>query len=772
LALFLRVYPRIDAVFGGGWVRFGEVDPWYHLRLLENLLHHFPHNIVFDPYTSFPTGQPVFFAPFFDLFLGFFIWVIGLGSPTMHTMETVAAYFPAILGALTVIPVYFIGKELFNKQVGLISAALLAILPGNFLARSLLGLTDHHSAEVLLSSISVLFLILAIKSAKNNEITISSIFHKDWGRLKKPLIYTLWGGIFLGIYMTTWIGGLLFVFFIFVYFLVQNVLDFLKGQSTDYLGIIGCIVFVIALVIIIPFLGFGGMRLVQPVSLAFGTGAFISLSGLSRLMERRGIKRFYYPLSLIGVLIVATLIIYAISPGLLRSMLTRFDIYYPQGGSMTITEVKPLFSGFSISSLTHSMVWQFFSTGLFFVPLSIILIVYSAFKDLKAEMLLFLVWSVLMLVTMLAQNRFSYYFTVNVALMGGFFCWKIAGWIPRLFALLGYTDDNLKTISSGLKKKKGKSGKKSEQLSYTTKFIKVKYVSLALAAVIGFMGVFYPNISLAMKVIRVDTGPDEDWHESLLWMKDNTPDPFQNPDFYYELYRTPDAVAPNSYLQYPYPESAYGVMSAWDYGHWITQIAHRIPNANPHQYGATDAAFYFTSQNESSANKVLNRLGSRYVIIDKDMAVSMFFNHSEWLGESETRYREVYYKKNPLNKYETLMFYYPEYYRSISSRLYNFGGEAVVPDNTTWVVTFEERRDSRGTKFKEVTQTKVFPTYEEADLYCQNNSNCRIVGLDPFVSPVPLKKLNNYQLVHKSETIINETDDSTISYVEIFEYTP
>src|SRR5450756_1814058 len=54
IALFLRAYPPQGSVFGSGWTKFSEVDPWYHVRLIENLVQHFPHRIVFDPYTFYP----------------------------------------------------------------------------------------------------------------------------------------------------------------------------------------------------------------------------------------------------------------------------------------------------------------------------------------------------------------------------------------------------------------------------------------------------------------------------------------------------------------------------------------------------------------------------------------------------------------------------------------------------------------------------------------------------------------------------------------------
>ena len=47
-----------------------------------------------------------------------------------------------------------------------------------------------------------------------------------------------------------------------------------------------------------------------------------------------------------------------------------------------------------------------------------------------------------------------------------------------------------------------------------------------------------------------------------------------------EIYNAP----PNGEM-FQYPDSAYGVMSWWDYGHVITYFAHPIPHANPFQAG-------------------------------------------------------------------------------------------------------------------------------------------------------------------------------------------
>jgi len=105
----------------------------------------------------------IFQIPFFHWLLSGTIWVIGLGSPTQHTIDTVGVYFPAVLGALTVIPVYFLGKVMFGELAGIIGASLIVILPGEWFGRSSLGFTDHHVLEVLLTTTALMFLVMAIK---------------------------------------------------------------------------------------------------------------------------------------------------------------------------------------------------------------------------------------------------------------------------------------------------------------------------------------------------------------------------------------------------------------------------------------------------------------------------------------------------------------------------------------------------------------------------------------------------------------------------------
>lgn len=776
IAFFLRVYFPYDNVFAGDWVRFKWFDSWYHIRLVENLVHHFPQRINFDPYTLYPHGQKVFFAPFYDLLLGFFAWVFGAGSPSTGTIETLGAYFPAILGALVTIPVYFVGKELFNRKVGLIAAALVIILPGQFLLRSLLGFTDHHVAETLFSTLTMLFLILAVKSSKQREISFNSLLTKDWGTLKKPLAYSVLTGIALGFYLLSWVGGAIVVFTIFLYTVIQYLIDHLRGKSTDYLCIIGIPVLFIAILMIIPFLGQYGMGELQIASLIIGILTFPALSGLSLLLTRRNMKRAYYPLALALLASIGLAAFYIIAPSVLNSILDQLSWLNPTRGSLTIGEMRPL---------TLSMAWEEFTTSFYLALISLAVIAYLVIREGAADKTLLLTWSVIMLVATIGQNRFAYYFAINASLLTAYLSWKTATFVgAKVTSEVGRGEKVVRSEKSQTWKKKDKSSKKDKERkmrlrTLVTRYPVARYAYVTLAAAAVFFLVFYPNIGRAIDVARQASHPRQDWHDSLVWMRENTPDPFLNDDFYYELYERPANGE-----DYNYPESAYGVMSWWDYGHWITYIAHRIPNANPHQQGAPEAAQFFTAQDVADASELLSELGSRYIIIDFIMALHQidpeagiygnFYAIIEWAGKDKSEFFETYYQQDA-GKLEHVVLYYPTYYRSMCTRLYLFGGQEIVPNNSTLVVSYTEKTNRRGVKYKEITDLRQFATYGEACTFLQqleDPSSYRIVGNNPLISPVPLEKLEHYELIYSSANIVAARDHETISEVEIFEYMP
>ncbi len=716
VSLVIRAVLPYDRVFGGEIVMFGSDDPVYHIRLIENMLFggHFPHRIYFDPYTLFPHGTHLHFTPLYDFLPAFFTWLIGLGAPTHRLMETVVAYYPAVLGALVVFPVYFIGKEIYSKEVGLLSAFLIAILPG-FLFRSILGAADHHVGEVLFSTIAMMFLVMALKRAKTAGITFERIAKKDWASLKTPLVYIFLAGFSLGLYALTWIGCLLFAFIVFVAFFAQYFMEHLRGNSTDYLCIVGVPLFLIPLLMIAPFLKYPNMYGSSHVaSLLIGALVVSVLSVISAVMVRRRIAPYAYPLALLGVGIAILAFLIAVFPSLYASLTGAFGWVKYSVGMQVIGEMHPM---------TLDAALRNFSKCFYVSLIAFAFVIYGIIKKWRPEETLLLVWSFINLLILgvifdmlgmspppIGQNRFVYYYAVNVALLCGLFAVQVTRLGFAFLSDTGKEKKEEKRIKGKQKKEerqrqKVESKKKERSEHGITELKKYGTINHILVLFIVFFIVIYPvfypfplNITnsfpenmpdnLKWTYYHAKGGPSvfpSDWYESLLWMRNNTPDPGVD---YYALYEEPPYNETTKKREdYKYPDSAYGVMSWWDYGHVITLYAHRIPNSNPFQGGIggrnedgsirPGASTFFVSRDEEEANWILDELGTRYVISDFMMAdvFNAYYNKfgaiTTWAGDTGGYYAQAEIEGEPR------IVPSAKYYSTMEARLHIFDGTGV-----------------------------------------------------------------------------------------------
>jgi asparagine N-glycosylation enzyme membrane subunit Stt3 len=289
--------------------------------------------------------------------------------------------------------------------------------------------------------------------------------------------------------------------------------------------------------------------------------------------------------------------------------------------------------------------------------------------------------------------------------------------------------------------------------------------------VLGLIATSFLSCSQPLSVLYTPTPTiSDDWQESLVWMRQNTPDPFTDPN---SLDKYAPCTIPGQ--DYNYPESAYWVMSGIDYGCMIIDIARRLPNTIAPEKGVADAGSFFTALNESSANTMLNRLGSKYVIIDSSMATGKFFTMAVAAGKDKSQFSDVFYQITQTGTPQAVILYYPEYYESMCSRLYLFGGQQWIPEQVT-VISWDERylTTDGGSPFqaKVITDQKSFTTYDSAKAFVDAHPDYRIMGSNPLSSPVPLEKLEHYKLIHRSPTSVAQRGNETICAVEVFEYTP
>ena len=786
IALYFRIALPYDRVFVDDLIKFTSFDPYYHMRLVDSLVLNFPHRIPFDPYTHFPDGVPVTWAPFLDWLLAGIILVLSLGSPTQHTIDIIGVYFPAVLGALTVIPVFFVGKVLFNRWVGVIAAGLISIAPGEFMSRSILGFTDHHVAEVFFTTVIMLFLILAVKSARQKKLTFRHLKRPDWTTIAKPLVYTLLTGVFLGIFILTWVGAPLFVFIIFACFLAQFTIDQRNGISTDYLAIVGIPSLLIATAISLPLATPFLISSLHLAMLALAILAPAVLAGISRLLTVRRLKPVYstrlvlayytgdktryiptpvkltpgntYLLTLVGIGLVGLLILSVVSPAfntVVRD--TLGSIFLPHLLGETVLEMQSIF--FPHGNFSFQAVWGNFTTGFFLSLIALGILIYQVNKHGEVDKTLLVVWSLIILAATIGQRRFAYYMAVNVALLTGYVSWLI-------LEFAGFKKLVAKSVDSEptVKKKDGQPKKTRREIVLPT-----SPVYMALGLLVVFFISFFPNIGPAKNMAsQAHFTPSDAWYESLTWLNENTPEPFGDADFYYELYEPP---SPGE--NYDYPENAYGVMAWWDYGHWITRIGRRPVNASPATWGS--CATFFGARDEATANATIYDMGIKYVVVDYDIAFGKFHAIPTLLNENKDTFYELCYQSQE-GKLRPITIFRPNYYLSLPIRLYNFNGQEAVVSEQVTVVSCEWKTDREGELYKEITSAQFFPSYEEAKAYVGGVptdllGRYEIIGTNPYVSPIPLKALEHFKLIYQSASQIEDRRiGGWTPEVKIFEY--
>jgi len=149
-----------------------EFDPYYHYRVTEYVANNW--NLWFtkafwewhdyqswwpggrDIWGTTPPGLPFTAAITYLLLklLGFQVSVMG-----------VCIFFPPVVGAITCLAIYFLGKDVGGEEVGLLSALILA-LNAAYIGRTYLGFFKHETVGILAIVLISLFFLRSIEPQK------------------------------------------------------------------------------------------------------------------------------------------------------------------------------------------------------------------------------------------------------------------------------------------------------------------------------------------------------------------------------------------------------------------------------------------------------------------------------------------------------------------------------------------------------------------------------------------------------------------------------
>ena len=529
-AFLLRVVGQWDKVFVDGNVWFRGVDSWYHMRLVDNMLINFPIPIKWDMFATYPDGYSVGYFPLMS-------WMIAIPGKFLD-YEVVGALLPPILGALTLIPVYYIGKALFSKGVGLLACLLVAIFPTEFFHRTLLGFTDHHVLEVFFSTFTILFLVLAYKNIKKEKVR---------------LVYPILAGISLGLYLSSWSGGLLLVFPIWIWFAFTFTHKLMKGNSTESLCKITSLTFLIAFLLYLPNTFFIQNATPSSIIMLGATATPFTFQLLSRSLE--GWTRFVMVTEgIIIILIVFSALFYPFPFWYIKSVFFGFGATIEEAVPTTPTV---LFNQYGIS-------FFLFLGGL-----------YYGIKNKTNS--LFLIWTLIIFLTTIGQRRWGYYFVITNALLAAYFAFMLGKWVKP-------------------------------------------NVRVAVIVVVCFFMVL-PTLKGTVGLASRPNNIDNDWYHACLYLKESTPEPFSSENAYYELENK---------------KADYGVLSWWDYGHWIIRIGHRVPVTSPTWQDAPLQSKVLVAQSEEEANEFLREVNIKYIIVDEAMVTGKFYALAQKAGVPNT----------------------------------------------------------------------------------------------------------------------------------------
>ena len=363
-------------------------------------------------------------------------------------------------------------------------------------------------------------------------------------------------------------------------------------------------------------------------------------------------------------------------------------------------------------------------------------------------------WSLIMLVMVLAQNRFAYYYGVNVAVLTAFL-------VVYILQKLGIEDMDLDI----------------DNLKDPSRLVRSNLKTIG-AAIFIFALIILPSMSWSTVYARGASGPESDWLTSTAWLRDNTPSPGME---LYEKYQYPASG------KYEYPDSAYGIMSWWDYGHLIEVVGHRIPNANPFQQGigsvtqnTPGSSPFFLAENESQAEKVLAELdqnrskymNTKYVMVDQQMATGKFHAMAAWSGISNSNYLGGFLQEQG-GEYGQFQIWREPYFKSMTARMFFFDGSEIAGDQGIGL-SYKGVEIEEGVIVPVLTEApKISSNFTELEEFVRASKEkgymAEIGSTSPAVSAIPLEALQHFRLVHESETPVTSSGQK---WVKTFENVP
>ncbi len=592
LILFIALMVRLLPIRWG--FHLSEFDPHIHYALTKHMVENgfFAWTSWTDPMRWYPNGYniPRSLFPGLSATAAFFYIIanaLGLSPAPMFTSNpltvdpifNLCVIFPVIMGTLACLAIYFLGKDIGGKEVGLFSAFFLA-LNSAYIGRTSLGFFDDETVGIFGILLVFFFFLRSIEPERS---------------LRTGLTYAFAAGVSLGYLFASWGAARyalgMVVLFVFVLILLRR---YSSRLFLSYSTTFGLALFI---AVNVPKLGFSYLT-ESTVLAVLGVFLLLCIFEASRYIKTLKTKMVF---ALCFLALLAVLFFMLSWLGYIEPLGMKFLSVINPLQRVGETRTQQLFASVqehrpaSWGSLYYDI-----GIGLFFVPVGLFFAVQNP-TNRNIFLCIFGLTTVyfagsLVRLTLLMAPAFSILWAVAlVQLIGPFITiMKEVPAVPRRKIRFG-------TLVSR---------------EFSVAFIGLVFLLLTFTFVLpsplstfprALDRAYSPTTIAAASLPVKPVDPVMDWLNALNWMRVNL--------------KSTDVVA-----------------SWWDYGYWITNIANKTTLADNGTVNSTQIARIgqmFLS-NETEAIEILSEYDATYVVVFTTFDTSG--NDVGWADEGKWRW--------------------------------------------------------------------------------------------------------------------------------------
>jgi asparagine N-glycosylation enzyme membrane subunit Stt3 len=403
-ALLLRVFYAYGISAGSDYALSGGSSAAYHLHVIETLITK-GQFIVLDPSVNYPFDGLNTTPPMLDLIVAFFAWIAASTGVSAATASSGAlAWFGPIVGSVTCVFVYFLGKEVFSKKAGILAALLYALFPITIISTVFSNGTEAALYGFLFVLMSY-FLVRAVKSLDSADLKgFRSVLDN-----RVTLVYVLASGITFGLLALSWNGFYAVVLVLVALMASQAVLDRFRSKDFSTVTVMYSMVLMIGVLIAACYYIPAGLW-----DAVFSGPFLVSVLSAALCMAYAALSDRPWTLTL-PALALAVIAFFAVmffaAPDLFGAMVSGNDFYE-----------NPIFSSMVASSAgnTLSELAIFFGWAVFWFPM--VMFLYMAYRyprNMDSRAYTFILFWTLSLVILTWASRSVAFLAAPMYAVGG-----------------------------------------------------------------------------------------------------------------------------------------------------------------------------------------------------------------------------------------------------------------------------------------------------------------------------------------------------------------